>query len=80
MFFYNPPYGRDVINWVEKAFWEYVVNKILVVMLLPVRTDTVWFHEYVYGVADLNFIKGRLRFGDGMHSATFPSMVAVFKI
>lgn len=78
--FCNPPYGRDIIKWVEKAFWEHVVNKILIVMLLPVRTDTVWFHEYIYGMADLYFIKGRLRFNDSINSAPFPSMIVVFKI
>jgi site-specific DNA-methyltransferase (adenine-specific) len=51
----------------------------MVVMLLPARTDTKWFHEYIYGKAEIRFIKGRLKFGDVKNSAPFPSMVVIFK-
>lgn len=50
-----------------------------VVMLLPARTDTKWFHEYIYGKAEIRFIKGRLKFGNSKNSAPFPSMVAIFR-
>ena len=48
-------------------------------MLLPARTDTKWFHDYIYGKAEIRFIKGRLKFGDAKNSAPFPSMVVIFK-
>lgn len=76
--FMNPPYGRAIGKWVLKAFSE---NRggALVVALLPARTDTRWFHDYIYGKAEIRFIKGRLKFGDGKNSAPFPSMVVIFK-
>ena len=47
-------------------------------MLLPARTDTIWFHEWVLPYADIYFIKGRLKFGNSKNSAPFPSMIVVF--
>jgi site-specific DNA-methyltransferase (adenine-specific) len=74
----NCPYGREIGKWVEKAYEE---NKkgTLVVMLLPARTDTRWFHNYIYKQHEIRFIKGRLKFNDGKNSAPFPSMVVVMK-
>lgn len=76
----NPPYGREVGKWVQKA-WRSAVLGATVVMLLPARTDTKWFHEYIYGKGnnEVRFIKGRLKFGDCNNSAPFPSMVVVFR-
>ena len=71
----NPPYGRKIGEWVKKAS----ESKTTVVMLLPARTDTKWFHEYIYNKAEIRFIKGRLKFGDSVNSAPFPSMIVVFK-
>lgn len=51
----------------------------LVVMLIPARTDTRWFHDYIYGRAEIRFIKGRLKFNDGKGGAPFPSMVVIFR-
>ncbi len=48
-------------------------------MLLPARTDTKWFHKYVLNKAEIRFIKGRLKFGDGSNSAPFPSMVVIYQ-
>lgn len=78
--FCNPPYGRSISKWVEKCFSEvYAGNAQIAVMLLPARTDTRWFHDFIYNKAEVRFIKGRLRFGDGSQSAPFPSMVVVFR-
>ena len=71
----NPPYGREIGKWVRKAY----ESQSTVVMLLPARTDTQWFHNYIYGKAEIRFVKGRLKFGDGKNSAPFPSMVVVFR-
>jgi phage N-6-adenine-methyltransferase len=70
----NPPYGRGIYDWVKKA----ALHDDLVVMLLPSRTDTKWFHEFVLPNADLQFIKGRLKFGAGINAAPFPSILVTF--
>ena len=78
--FMNPPYGRQIGKWVAKAVEEVLAKRAeVVVALLPARTDTEWWHEYVlrYG-ACVMFIRGRLKFGSGKHPAPFPSVVVVF--
>lgn len=71
----NPPYGRDLFKWVEKACF----SSALVVMLLPARVDTAWFHDLVIPYSsEYRFVRGRLKFGGSQHSAPFPSMVVVF--
>lgn len=74
----NPPYGREIGKWVKRAFFASVYGAT-VVMLLPARTDTKWFHKYIYNKAEIRFVEGRLRFGGAIHNAPFPSMVVVFK-
>lgn len=74
----NPPYGRGVDKWVRKAY-ESARRGATVVMLLFARTDTKWFHDWVYGKAELRFIRGRLRFGGSTQNAPFPSMLCVFR-
>lgn len=74
----NPPYGREIGKWVKKAY-ESSQNGALVVMLLPARTDTRWFHDYIYNKAEIRFICGRLKFGKSKNSAPFPSMIVVFR-
>ena len=54
-------------------------SNTLVVALLPSRTDTKWFHDYIYGKAEIRFIKGRLKFGDSKNSAPFPSMIVIWR-
>lgn len=76
--FCNPPYGRVIGDWVRKGYNEFLKGAT-VVFLLPARTDTKWFHEYIYGKATIRFIKGRLKFGDSIQSAPFPSMIVIFK-
>jgi site-specific DNA-methyltransferase (adenine-specific) len=75
--FMNPPYGREIGKWVGKCFTESFLSECNVA-LLPARTDTRWFHDYVYGRAKIYFVRGRLKFGDGKGSAPFPSMIAVW--
>lgn len=77
--FMNPPYGREIKHWVQKAYEE-SLKGATVVCLIPARTDTSYWHEYIFGKADdIRFIKGRLKFGDGKNSAPFPSAVIVYK-
>lgn len=72
----NPPYGREIGKWIEKASKERNI-----VSLLPARTDTKWFHDYIYKKpnVEIRFLKGRLKFGNSKNSAPFPSMVVIFK-
>lgn len=75
--FMNPPYGREIIDWMRKAYEE-SLKGATVVCLVPARTDTRWFHDYVYGKAEIRFVRGRLKFGDAKDSAPFPSMVVIY--
>ena len=63
----------------KKSFCESQKDNTVVVMLIPARTDTRWFHEYVYPYAEIRFIKGRLKFGNSLNSAPFPSMIVIFR-
>ena len=74
----NPPYGKEIGKWIKKAYKE-SQKGCTVVCLLPARTDTKWFHEYIYGKAEIRFIKGRLKFGGSKNSAPFPSMIVIFR-
>lgn len=78
----NPPYGRVIAQWVAKAYAESLAGAT-VVMLIPSRTDTGWWHDYVLGKgAEVRFIRGRLNFGEKKtkkHSAPFPSAVVIFR-
>lgn len=71
----NPPYGREVRKWVKKAS----ETNGTVVMLLPARTDTSWFHEIIYNKTEIMFLRGRLKFGGYKNSAPFPSMIVIFR-
>lgn len=77
----NPPYGRNVSKWVYKAWGSSYALGTTVVMLLPARTDTKWFHDYIYNQnhVEVRFIRGRLKFGGFKNSAPFPSMIVVFR-
>lgn len=77
--FCNPPYGRKLKNWVQKSYDESLKPNTTVVMLIPARTDTSYFHDYILPYAEIRFIRGRLKFGDSQNAAPFPSMIVVFK-
>ena len=76
--FCNPPYGKEISKWVKKCYLESQKPNTMCVMLIPARTDTKWFHEFIYNKARVRFLKGRLKFGNSTNSAPFPSMVVVF--
>lgn len=78
--FCNPPYGaKSTAAWIKKCAEESQKPDTIVVMLIPARTDTIAFHEYIYGKAEIRFIKGRLKFGNSKNSAPFPSMIVIFR-
>jgi site-specific DNA-methyltransferase (adenine-specific) len=76
--FCNPPYS-NISTWVEKCYREGCKDNTLVVMLIPARTDTRYFHDYILHRAEVRFVRGRLKFGDGKNSAPFPSMLVIFR-
>lgn len=73
----NPPYS-EISAWAKKCYEECQKGKT-VVMLIPSRTDTKWWHEYVMKASEIRFIKGRLKFGGAKNSAPFPSCIVIFK-
>ncbi len=78
----NPPYGRRISLWVAKA-WRSAEEGATVVALLPSRTDTAWWHDYVLK-AVCRPVRGRIRFNDSNGTnrgarAPFPNVVVVFK-
>lgn len=77
--FCNPPYGRELYRWVKKCYEESKKPGTLVVLLIPARTDTAYFHDYIYHKArEIRFIRGRLHFNESKQGAPFPSMVVIF--
>jgi phage N-6-adenine-methyltransferase len=74
----NPPYGRAIGYWIAKAY-SAAQGGATVVALVPVRTDTAWWQDYVIKAAEIRFLRGRLRFGGATNGAPFPNAVVVFK-
>lgn len=74
----NLPYGRSIGRWVRKAF-ESSREGATVVCLIPARTDTAWWHEYVTKADEVRFVRGRLRFGEAASAAPFPSAIVIFR-
>lgn len=80
----NPPYGRTIGQWVEKAATS---GAGLVVCLLPARTDTRWWHSWIWDAehhrprsgVEVRLLQGRLKFGGSENSAPFPSAVVIFR-
>lgn len=71
----NPPYGKEIGPWIRKCAEK---EAEISVLLVPARTDTIWFHKSILGKAEIHFLKGRLYFGDGKGRAPFPSMIVIF--
>ncbi|MDR5622667.1 phage N-6-adenine-methyltransferase [Staphylococcus haemolyticus] len=76
--FMNPPYGREIKKWIKKAYEE-SLNGATVVCLIPARTDTMYWHDFIFDKADdIRFLRGRLKFGGSKNSAPFPSAIVVY--
>jgi phage N-6-adenine-methyltransferase len=76
--FVNPPYGRTLKLWIAKAQAEVTERRaVLVVALVPARTETLWWHHHIAGAADAFMLRGRLSFGNGT-PAPFPSALIVW--
>lgn len=77
--FCNPPYGRNLKEWVKKCYTEGLKEGTIVVMLIPARTDTQYFHDYIQHRSEVRFIRGRLKFGNAENGAPFPSMIVIYR-
>lgn len=80
--FCNPPYGRNIGDWIRKASQEASKPDTLVVLLVPARTDTRWFQNYILHRAEVRFLPGRLKYevdGQAGEAAPFPSMVVIMR-
>jgi len=82
--FMNPPYGREVGVWVRKAWLEHnrkewALEPAVVVGLLPARTDTGWWHDYIQGMTEVRFLRGRVRFSASNQNAPFPSAIVIWQ-
>ena len=83
--FMNPPYGREIKNWIKKAYEEGQKPNTQVVCLIPARTDTKYWHSYCMKASEIYFVKGRLKFENTAEPdapatpAPFPSAVVVFR-
>lgn len=75
----NPPYGREISKWMQKAYLEGQSGLYPVVCLVHARTDTRWFHDWAMKADEIRLIKGRIKFGDGKNSAPFPSCLVIFR-
>ena len=80
--FCNPPYGRNIGDWIRKASQEASKPDTLVVLLVPARTDTRWFQNHILHRAEVRFLPGRLKYevnGQAGEAAPFPSMIVVMR-
>lgn len=75
-FFLNPPHSK-IKQFVKKAYEESLKGAV-VVCLIPCRTDTYYWHDYVMKAHEIRFIMGRLKFGDSQNAAPFPSCIVIF--
>lgn len=77
--FMNPPYGREIKKWIKKAYEE-SLSGATVVCLIPARTDTTYWHDFIFDKADdIRFLRGRLKFGNSKNSAPFPSAIVIYE-
>lgn len=80
--FINPPYGRELKLWVKKAAETHLKDDQYLVMLIPSRTDTSYWHDYIFNHAEIEFLRGRLKFevdGVSKDPAPFPSALIIYK-
>lgn len=76
--FCNPPYS-NIGKWVQKAWEESVKPNTIVVLFVPSRTDTQYFHNYILHRSEIRFVEGRVRFSNSKMNAPFPSMIVIFR-
>jgi phage N-6-adenine-methyltransferase len=78
----NPPYGEKsgkLSDWVKKAHAESAKWGSTIVMLIPARTNTRWWHQYCMDADELRFLQGRPKFGDAIHGLPQPLALIIFR-
>ena len=76
--FCNPPYS-NIKAWIKKAYQESHKDNTVIVMLVPARTDTRWFHQYVLHRSEIRFVFKRIKFSGAKFNAPFPSMIVIYR-
>jgi phage N-6-adenine-methyltransferase len=74
----NPPYGRQIKVWISKAHTEAVARSVVSVCLVPVRTDTRWWHDHVMQATEIRLMTRRLTFAGATNKAPFPTAIVIF--
>lgn len=77
----NPPYGEGsarISSWVAKAHAASLLGAT-VVMLIPARTNTNWFHDFCLKYGEVRFIRGRPKFGGAAHGLPQPLCIVIFR-
>jgi phage N-6-adenine-methyltransferase len=74
----NPPYGREMIKWLEKAKYEADYFDVTTVCLIPARTNTSWWHKLCIKSTEIRFVLGRPKFGGAKHGLPFPLAIVIF--
>lgn len=75
--FCNPPYSQ-IERWVKKAYLETRTKGTICCLLIPSRTDTKYFHDYILHRSEVRFVRGRIKFSGAVYNAPFPSMIVIF--
>jgi phage N-6-adenine-methyltransferase len=76
--FMNPPYGRAIRDWIAKAYRSSLAGAT-VVCLIPARTETSYWHDFIFGKAEIRFVRGRIKFGGAKYNAPFPNAVVIYR-
>lgn len=74
----NPPYGREMIAWLNKAKRESEESDAVVVALIPARTNTKWWGDICLKSSEIRFVQGRPKFNNGKHGLPFPLAIVIF--
>lgn len=72
----NPPYGREQVDWIEKAAQR---EADIAVLLIPARTDTAVWHDFIFPLAEVRFRRGRIKFVGAKSGSPFPSAFVIFR-
>jgi phage N-6-adenine-methyltransferase len=74
----NPPYGRTMQQWLEKAKYEADNFGVITVCLIPARTNTSWWHKICLKSSEIRFVLGRPKFGNSTYGLPFPLAIIIF--
>jgi len=77
-FWMNPPYGKGIDRWVQRAY-EVSLSGVRVVCLLPARTNAPWWHDYCMRAREIRLVRKKVSFGGPVAGVPFwGSAIVVF--